>query len=136
MHRLSNINTTAMTGDCLECGPAVALRLHRRATGKDTPECLAAHRARPSHTARSKFKARYGKSGPEFDVSDLDAALAVDRCQNPACGSELRLHVDHDHATGRVRGRLCGTCNSALGMLGDDLERIRGLAAYLEESSR
>ena len=32
-----------------------------------------------------------------------------------------------------IRGLLCGTCNTALGMLGDDIGRINGLADYLTE---
>lgn len=45
-------------------------------------------------------------------------------------------HVDHDHATGKVRGFLCSRCNKALGMLRDDPVRIRGLLAYLQASYR
>jgi hypothetical protein len=43
-----------------------------------------------------------------------------------------RLVVDHDHTTGEVRGLLCTTCNSALGLLKDDPAIIRKAADYLE----
>jgi hypothetical protein len=40
-------------------------------------------------------------------------------------------HVDHDHATGAVRGVLCASCNIAAGHLRDDPDRALGLARYL-----
>ena len=42
------------------------------------------------------------------------------------------LTFDHDHISGRMRGMLCSTCNVALGQTGDDPERLRKLAVYLE----
>lgn len=41
------------------------------------------------------------------------------------------LSIDHCHATGVVRGLLCRACNSSLGLLNDDPERILALARYI-----
>ena len=49
-----------------------------------------------------------------------------------ACGSHHRLAIDHCHDRGHVRGVLCMQCNTALGHLVNDPERIRKLAVYAE----
>jgi hypothetical protein len=41
------------------------------------------------------------------------------------------LAVDHDHATGKVRGLLCCDCNTALGLLNEDPVRARALIDYI-----
>jgi hypothetical protein len=49
------------------------------------------------------------------------------------CGARpktRRLHVDHDHATGKVRGLLCHRCNRALPTW-VTVEWLRKAAAYL-----
>jgi Recombination endonuclease VII len=39
--------------------------------------------------------------------------------------------IDHDHETGAFRDVLCTACNSALGLFGDDPERLMVAARYL-----
>ena len=44
----------------------------------------------------------------------------------------LYIYTDHDHETGIVRGILCGACNTAIGQMKDDANRLRLAARYLE----
>ncbi len=58
-------------------------------------------------------------------------------CEQPevrlgADGKPVALHIDHDHASGKVRALLCYRCNSALGSMGDDPARLRAAADYIE----
>jgi hypothetical protein len=53
-----------------------------------------------------------------------------------ACGKppeRVRLAVDHEHRTGRVRGLLCWVCNRALGFIRDRQDVAEGLALYLQD---
>lgn len=48
--------------------------------------------------------------------------------------SKFKLHVDHDHVSGKMRGLLCQKCNHGIGLMGEDPDRLRRAARYLEES--
>lgn len=43
------------------------------------------------------------------------------------------LAVDHCHKTGKIRGLLCRYCNQALGILNDDIERMKKAVEYLSK---
>lgn len=77
------------------------------------------------------LKKAYGMT-PEQYIELFDKAHG--RCQ--ICGihqAELDYHlvVDHCHKTGAIRGVLCKRCNSAIGLLDDDLARFDKCKEYL-----
>lgn len=72
---------------------------------------------------------RYGISQEEVDeLRTRDCAV----CGATRSSDGRKLHIDHCHRTGKVRGVLCNKCNVALGLLDDNIERIAALGRYLE----
>lgn len=49
-------------------------------------------------------------------------------------GKIKRYAIDHCHKSGKVRGLLCGFCNSALGYFKDKIELLKKAIAYIEDN--
>ena len=110
----------------------------KRAYRERHPDRIKAGMARYKETHREQIqKNALGKHlRNRFGLSETEyaAMLGLQGGGCAICGrppGRLRLGVDHDHATGAVRGLLCHRCNSAAGMLDDDPVRMERLAAYV-----
>jgi hypothetical protein len=79
---------------------------------------------------RATLVARYGLT-PEDYAKRLDDQGGRCAVCNGIEQTGRALAIDHDHATGEVRGLLCGRCNTALGLLGDDPTRLASALEYL-----
>lgn len=98
-----------------------------------------AARRNSAEVRERRFKAGFRKYGLTFE--QYEAMLSEQRNGCAICGfvpppggrnAAARLHVDHDHDTGKVRALLCNACNRGLGYLGDDPSRLRAAADYIE----
>jgi hypothetical protein len=92
------------------------------------PDELAARRARQRD---AYLRARFGLSSDDYDVllaaQDGRCAICLARPR------KRRLHVDHDHRTGTIRGLLCIRCNHyLLGAAHDSPDVLRRAVEYLE----
>lgn len=69
-------------------------------------------------------------------VSDYDKMMLAQGGVCAICSGTnkdgRRLHVDHDHSTGAIRGLLCGRCNPAIGLFDDSIEVISKAVDYLK----
>ena len=94
-------------------------------------------RSRESQRKRN-LKHKYGMTLEEYNamLSTQGGSCAI--CgvtENKVTGdrfSKISFAVDHDHATGKVRGILCNQCNRALGMFGDNQKTLLSALKYLE----
>jgi hypothetical protein len=99
---------------------------------------LEAERARSREYGRRNrpkiLASRYGVS------DDFREALWIaqdKKCAVCRSGIELvgrwKTHLDHDHASGKIRGLLCRWCNLAIGHAKDSITLLRAMADYLEK---
>ena len=83
--------------------------------------------ARARKTRRYHAKRTFGMTLEEYEAA-LQKPCAI-------CGEDQKQRVvDHDHATGLVRGTLCISCNRGIGFLGDSAARLEAALLYLTSS--
>lgn len=91
------------------------------------------------HPERVKRSARNTSLKRKFGIT-LDDYHRLSKEQRGLCKicsqkyETKRMHVDHCHATGKIRGLLCGNCNTGLGLFGDNVDLLQSAINYLGEN--
>lgn len=120
-------------GGCIDCEPG-----SRRPTTRPGPRCATHQRIR-RQIQRSANHAKhilvtYGITAEEYQAIYEAQGGCCYICQRAKGNARKRLSVDHDHATGEVRGLLCTPCNQdVLGHLRDSREALQRAVDYLAE---
>lgn len=85
---------------------------------------------------RTTLRRYYGMKPEDYDALLAAQGGVCATCGRPEPGGRKRyLCVDHDHATGAVRGLLCSACNTAVGFFRDNPERLARMIEYLRTHS-
>jgi hypothetical protein len=126
---------------CTGCGvqfETIQSQLGRRGGGKfggkfHNRDCWLNWRRRTAQTRLAKLlKQQYGMTEADYlALLEQQAGACLICGRSPQEAGDPRLVVDHDHATGRVRGLLCTDCNLGLGRFADSIERLASAARYL-----
>jgi Recombination endonuclease VII len=91
----------------------------RRNRAKLQPKQQATERERLYRLSEAEFRSLMEQQGSE-------CAICTRLLTDPI--------VDHDHATGKVRGLLCRRCNTGIGMLEDNPDTLMRAADYILRS--
>lgn len=80
---------------------------------------------------RQSLKSKFGMTVEQYDgmLAEQGGVCAI--CESAP--TKRALAVDHDHTDGSVRGLLCSSCNTALGLLSDSPAAVRAALTYLEK---
>ena len=116
---------------CFFCGAKFTILEHlagKRLTCGDK-ECTKKHIGTPLWDRLFRMRDHYRATRDEIEPF-------IDTTSCDICGKdelESKLVVDHCHASGKVRGVLCYSCNTSLGKFKDSPELLRSAADYLEQ---
>lgn len=81
----------------------------------------------------SQLKLKYGLTSKEYDAmfERQGGCCAICKRTDPGIPRCEHFAIDHDHATGKVRGLLCHVCNRMLGHVKDEPSLLNAAVNYL-----
>lgn len=95
----------------------------------------------PEGEFNGHLKRKYGLTREQYDAmwAAQDGKCGI--CGGPPVGrvkngNAKRFDVDHDHATGKVRGLLCHPCNVLLGQARDRVDVLEAAILWLNSCRR
>lgn len=121
--------------DCLaELASGAINKLPKRVAKNPGPRCTthwrAESRRRKADNHEKRVQQTYGLEKGEYAKLYIFQGGRCAICRR-ATGASKRLAVDHDHATGAVRGLACSVCNRMLGHARDKISFFRRCVLYL-----
>lgn len=81
---------------------------------------------------RTKAVKKYGIDEAMFNAMSENQDHKCAICGKHANEQKKSMAIDHDHNTGKVRGLLCSSCNTALGNFNDSISNMKAAIGYLE----
>ena len=116
---------------CKKCVNAYNAEWHNRGSNRKQRTERVKNKYNPEVRRRYLLKKNYGLSLQDFDNMLKTQNYLCAICLDDKPGGVGTWKIDHDHATGKVRGLLCNSCNTMLGHAKDSLDIIYSASLYL-----
>ena len=87
------------------------------------------------HRKSQELERHYGITLSQFNkmLEEQHNACAICGALEPG-GKWKNFHVDHDPQRDTIRGLLCSSCNTAMGLMGGSINNFERAVLYLKES--
>jgi len=82
-------------------------------------DCKECRKKREGKKPTAKEKKIFLLENPQPEIGDIFQCPICTRMFTIA--NKQSVNLDHDHETGEIRGWICGSCNTAVGKLEDDI---------------
>lgn len=105
---------------------------HRRMNAKWCSQACAQRQRAPELRRRYRLASKYGITPDRYSamLAEQEGRCAICGASDPKTKHGF-WHIDHCHASGKLRQLLCSTCNTGLGSFFDDPELLDRAAAYV-----
>lgn len=130
-HGVPGRKSWAQTGErkCSQCGEVLPMSEFYRKQDYWCKKCTSEHK-RENRDYNWYYMHTYNITEDDYNemLDEQNGKCAI-------CGSKTkaRLHIDHDHETGEIRGLVCTNCNTGLGMFKDNIEFLSQAIHYLSK---
>jgi hypothetical protein len=115
---------------CIDCGNEGARKHYKENKDKIREKNKKWDLANPRKRKSYRLQGRYGISIDDYEKMYHNCNGKCNICKE----FYKKLHVDHAHITGKVRGLLCKACNVSLGNFKEDITRMEEAIAYLRRN--
>jgi hypothetical protein len=130
---------------CSKCKvPKPLNEFHKRKSSKDGYDhhCKicgnSRHREKYSTDSEYRSRKKHSYIRTVYKLTEAEHSKLISK-HNGKCGicdtdfkSKRTTYIDHDHATGKVRGLLCPKCNILLGASMDNIKILQSAISYLK----
>ena len=123
-------------GDCRDCHISKSMEIYyKHKRGEPLiPKVSKYTTGNPTERIRSMhLQLTYGITIAEYEQIFYSQEGCCAICGKHQSEFKKRLHVDHDHKTGIVRGLLCSQCNHGIGNFEDSTDLLIKAVNYLDK---
>ncbi len=119
---------------CGETKPLEEFCRNKRSPDGRACYCKPCHNAKTRASVRRNGGTRHYHLRGRYGIGATEVATLVDQQGGlcAICRCKPAIQVDHDHASGQVRGVLCDGCNGVLSAFRESEELLLRAIAYLE----